>query len=41
MESLMGTRLVVAVVGLGNAFEPHARSLQDLEDRVEVRWEER
>lgn len=34
----MGTRLVVAVVGLGNAFEPHARSLQDLEDRVEVRW---
>lgn len=30
--------LVLAVVGLGNAFEPHALSLQDLQDRAEVRW---
>ena len=34
----MSTRLGVAIIGLGNAFEPHAKSLQDLLDRVDVRW---
>ena len=28
----------VAIVGLGNALEPHARSLLDLRDRVRVVW---
>lgn len=28
----------VAIVGLGMAVQPHARSLHDLDDRVEVRW---
>ncbi|MBV9248122.1 MAG: Gfo/Idh/MocA family oxidoreductase [Acetobacteraceae bacterium] len=28
----------VAVIGLGNALEPHARSLLDLQDRVRVVW---
>ena len=31
-------RLGLAVVGLGNAFEPHAKSLLDLEDRIHLRW---
>ncbi len=30
--------LNVAVIGLGNAFEPHAKSLLDLRDRINVRW---
>ena len=30
--------LRVAVVGLGMAAEPHARSLAELQDRIEVRW---
>jgi len=32
------SRLRVALVGLGLAVGPHARSLADLSDRVEVRW---
>ncbi|NNM72724.1 Gfo/Idh/MocA family protein [Enterovirga aerilata] len=31
-------RVGVALVGLGAAAQPHARSLLDLEDRAEVRW---
>ncbi|HTV74979.1 MAG TPA: Gfo/Idh/MocA family oxidoreductase [Candidatus Acidoferrales bacterium] len=31
-------RISLAVVGLGNAFVPHAKSLQDLADRVSVHW---
>jgi predicted dehydrogenase len=34
----MGSRLGVAVVGLGPASQPHARSLLDLAERVEVKW---
>ena len=34
----MSVRLGVAIIGLGNAFEPHAKSLRDLLDRVDVRW---
>lgn len=30
--------LGLAVIGLGNAFEPHAKSLLDLKDRIDVRW---
>ena len=30
--------LRVSIIGLGMAVEPHARSLPDLRDRVEVRW---
>src|SRR5580693_3638405 len=30
--------LRVALIGLGMAVEPHARSLLDLNDRIEVRW---
>jgi predicted dehydrogenase len=30
--------LDVAVIGLGNAFEPHAKSLIDLKHRIRVRW---
>ncbi|MFT3952916.1 MAG: Gfo/Idh/MocA family oxidoreductase [Piscinibacter sp.] len=33
----MARRLKVALIGLGNAVEPHAKSLMDLADRVEVR----
>lgn len=32
------SRIGVAVVGLGLAVEPHARSLSDLSDQVHVRW---
>ena len=32
------SRIGVAVIGLGPASEPHAKSLRDLADRVEVRW---
>jgi predicted dehydrogenase len=32
------SRIGVAVVGLGPAAEPHAKSLVDLADRVDVRW---
>jgi predicted dehydrogenase len=32
------SRIGVAVIGLGNALEPHAKSLVDLADRVAVRW---
>ena len=28
----------VALIGLGPASQPHARSLMDLKDRVDVRW---
>ena len=28
----------VSVIGLGNALQPHARSLVDLADRVRVVW---
>ncbi len=28
----------IAVIGLGNAVEPHAKSLQELQDRVRVIW---
>jgi predicted dehydrogenase len=31
-------RLRISVVGLGMAVEPHARSLVDLQDKVEVKW---
>ncbi len=31
-------RLRISVVGLGMAVEPHAKSLLDLKDQVEVRW---
>jgi UDP-N-acetyl-2-amino-2-deoxyglucuronate dehydrogenase len=34
----MTDRLRVAIVGLGMAVRPHARSLVDLRDRVEVAW---
>lgn len=33
----MAQRLKVALIGLGNAVEPHAKSLLDLADRVEVK----
>jgi predicted dehydrogenase len=32
------SRVGVAIIGLGPASEPHAKSLVDLADRVEVRW---
>ena len=32
------SRIGIAVIGLGPASEPHAKSLHDLADRVEVRW---
>jgi predicted dehydrogenase len=32
------SRIGIAVVGLGPAAEPHAKSLLDLADRVDVRW---
>ena len=31
-------RIGVAIIGLGPASEPHAKSLRDLAERVEVRW---
>lgn len=34
----MTARLAVALIGLGPASQPHARSLMDLADKVEVRW---
>jgi predicted dehydrogenase len=34
----MSTRMVVALVGLGPAAHPHLKSLQDLTDRVELRY---
>jgi predicted dehydrogenase len=34
----MTERIRVAIIGLGMAVRPHARSLQDLRDRVEVAW---
>ena len=34
----MSVRLGVAIIGLGNALQPHAKSLRDLLDRVDVRW---
>jgi predicted dehydrogenase len=37
-DRTMSVRLGVAIIGLGNAFEPHAKSLLDLLDRVDVRW---
>src|SRR6185437_1674744 len=37
-DRAMSVRLGVAIIGLGNAFEPHAKSLRDLLDRVDVRW---
>jgi predicted dehydrogenase len=32
------SRIGIAVIGLGPAAEPHAKSLVDLADRVDVRW---
>jgi predicted dehydrogenase len=32
------SRIGIAVIGLGNAFVPYARCLQDLRDRVDLRW---
>src|SRR6185437_14640860 len=32
------TMIGVAIVGLGNALQPHARALLDLKDRVRVVW---
>ncbi len=29
-------RIRIGIIGLGNAVEPHAKSLLDLKDRVEV-----
>jgi predicted dehydrogenase len=34
----MTRRIGIAVIGLGPASEPHAKSLIDLADRVDVRW---
>jgi hypothetical protein len=31
-------KISLAVVGLGSALQPHAKSLHDLSDRIEVRW---
>lgn len=38
MPSRRNTVIRVSVIGLGMAFEPHARALLDLTDRVQVRW---
>jgi predicted dehydrogenase len=32
------SRLGIAIIGLGSAVQPHARSLADLADRVDLRW---
>jgi len=32
------SKLGVAIIGLGSAVQPHARSLADLADRVDLRW---
>lgn len=32
------TRIGIAVIGLGPAAQPHAQSLIDLADRVDIRW---
>src|SRR5215211_6178208 len=37
MDAVM-TRLAIAIIGLGAASQPHARSLLDLRSRVDVRW---
>ena len=34
----MASRMVIALVGLGPAALPHLRSLQDLNDRIELRY---
>src|SRR5690625_2900272 len=32
------SKRVIGLIGLGMAVQPHARSLIDLDDRIEVRW---
>ena len=34
----MTSKMVIALVGLGSGALPHLRSLQDLKDRVELRY---